>query len=296
MSTSATPAFSELQDMAAPPKELTLPKEQAAPPAEVKKEEAPPAETFQFTEADATAYRTLTDAGISVNNYADLQQKASALDNLGKLLDANPKLLFDEIEKTNPTLAARLEEIISDRWYEKNKHLYPEGKAPGANGSASSAATSTDPRIEALSQKLDNLVAARNQELSEKQQARITDGYENAVNGLLGKLPEGTPETTKDYIRLKANELLWKDTAARERVAKGVYVDVPKYFAEASKKATADTLASAKADTDRRETVKANAHKEITPAAENVNGAAVTQDKDENSWNITDQEIRAAYK
>src|SRR5216683_7718968 len=108
MSTSATPAFSELQDMGAPPAELTPPKEQA-PAAEVKKEEAPPAETFQFTEADAQAYRTLTDAGISVENYKDLQTKSQALDNLGNLLASNPKLLFDEIEKTNPQMAARLE-------------------------------------------------------------------------------------------------------------------------------------------------------------------------------------------
>lgn len=294
MSTQAHPAFSELEDMAAPPAELTPPKEPAAPPVETKVET--PAETFQFTEADATAYRTLTDAGISVENYKDLQTKSQALDNLGSLLASNPKLLFDEIEKTNPQMAARLEEIVSDRWYEKNKHLYPEGKTPGASGSASSAATSTDPRIEQLSQKLDSLVAQRNQELSERQQARITDGYNSAVDGLLAKLPDSTPENTKDYIRLKANELLWKDTAARERVAKGVYVDVPKYFAEASKKATADTLASAKAETDKREAVKANAHKEITPAAENVNGAAAQQEDESQGWKISDAEIRNAYK
>lgn len=278
--------------MAAPPPAITPPVEPAAPPAAVV---PPPVEAPQFTEADLANYRTLTDAGISVENYKDLQTKSQALDNLGNLLSSNPKLLFDEIEKTNPTLAARLEEIVSDRWYEKNKHLYPEGKPNGANGSASSAAASPDPRIEAMMAKVDSLVADRNQEKSAAAQARITDGYNTAVDGLLAKLPDTTPETTKDYIRLKANELLWKDTAARERVAKGVYVDVPKYFAEASKKATADTLASAKADKDRRDAVQANAHREIIPAAENVNGSAAGGNE-QDLWNIPDQEIRAAFK
>lgn len=296
MSTQATPAFSELEEMAAPPAELTPPKEQAAPPAEAAPQVETPAESPQFTEADAQAYRTLTDAGISVTNYQDFLQAKTALNNLGQIMNTNPQLLMDEIEKTNPALAARLEEVISDRWYNKNKHLYPEGKAPGANGSASSAATSTDPRIEALQQKMDNLVAERNQEASARRQAEITTGYEKSVDGLLAKLPDTTPETTKDYIRLKANELIWKDPAARERVAKGVYVDVPKYFAEASKKATADTIASAKAETDRREGVKANAHKEITPAAENVNGSVAQQQDESDGWKISDAEIRAAYK
>ena len=100
-------------------------------------------------------------------------------------------------------------------------------------------------------------------------------GYNGSMDGLLAKLPADVPETTKDYIRLKTQELVYRDRGAADRVAKGVYVDLPKYFAEASAKATADIKVSAGKEHAARAAVESRGGKEITPAAEAVNG---TQD------------------
>ena len=94
------------------------------------------------------------------------------------------------------------------------------------------------------------------------------------MDGLLAKLPTDVPETTRDYIRLKTQELVYKDNAAATRVANGTYVDLPKYFAEASAKATADIKASAGKEHSARQAVEQRGGKEITPAAEAVNGVS----------------------
>jgi hypothetical protein len=104
----------------------------------------------------------------------------------------------------------------------------------------------------------------------------------------------------KDYIRLKTNELLWQDNAARDRIAKGVYVDVPTYFSKASSLVTAETKAASNAEHDRRAVVEARGVKEIPAAAENVNGSASSKQEGHGHdpiWgNISDSELKSAYK
>src|SRR5437660_2860902 len=241
--------------------------------------ETPPAAQTppQFSEANAQALRILADAGITITNYKELLQAKSVMDNLPKIIRSNPRVLTGEIAKSDPEAYDNFLEAVSDEWYEvKGKKL----EAQTATNGASSTVSSSDPRLEALQAKLDLLIADRNQEKTERQQGQILDGYNKAIEGLLAKPPEGVPEQSKDYIRLKTNELVWKDNSARDRVAKGVYVDLPKFLAEASAKATADTKAAADKEHARRQEVENRGTREITPAAENVNGHVETPGED----------------
>lgn len=274
MGNSPAVSFSELEAAALPPK----PAESAAPPAtpEAPATPAPP----QFTEQDVQTLRTLSDAGITLTNYQQLLQANELLQKLPNIIKTNPRVLTAEIAKADPQAYDALLEAISDEWYEvKGKRLeHP------AQGGASSAASSPDPRMEAalasLNSKLEGLIQDRNQEKTQRQQADIMSGYNTAMDGLLGKLPADVPETTKDYIRLKTQELVYRDSGARDRVAKGTYVDLPKYFAEASAKATADIKASAGKEHAARAAVEARGGKEIVPAAEAVNGTPASPSED----------------
>jgi len=135
-------------------------------------------------------------------------------------------------------------------------------------------------------------------DVSARQQAIITENYNKAFDGMVAKLPENLGEDKRDYIRLKAEKMLWNDPQARERVNKGVFTDVPKYFAEASKRVTAETKTAADKEHGNRQRVEATGARSIVPAAENVAGAAKENAPGVDPiWgDITPEEIKNAYK
>jgi hypothetical protein len=227
-----------------------------------------------FTEADADALRSLADLGITPQNAKDFIEAKTALANLSNILQNNPRLFLQEIEKTNPTLASTLKREYSDAWYEEYVRTHPEEASAAAPGGTSRTAPSPDPEIASIKQQLNTLIEQRNQELSTRQQEAMTTKFNAAVDESLGKLPEAITESQKDYIRLKAQEMLWKDSAARDRVAKGVNVDVSKYIAKATTLVTAETKAAANTEKDKRQQVESRGSKTIVPAAEAVGGEA----------------------
>jgi len=270
-------SFSELEAAAKP---AVSAEPQVTPAATEPAAPAPP----QFTEQDIQTLKTLSDAGITLTNYQQLLQANDLLQKLPNIIKTNPRVLTAEIAKADPQAYDTLLEAISDEWYEvKGKRLEQT-----AQGNASSNAPSTDPRLESaiasLNSKLEGLIQDRNQEKTQRQQADIMAGYNTAMDGLLAKLPAEVPETTKDYIRLKTQELVYKDRGAADRVAKGTYVDLPKYFAEASAKATADIKASASKEHAARSAVEQRGAKEIVPAAEAVNGTVEQRPGEDPIW------------
>ena len=290
-------SFLELES-AAKPKDETAP---AVTPVETTKAAASEAvveETKpQFTDADVTAYQYLRDKGISVDTAEQFIQAKAGLDVLSQALEKNPKAILDELWKTRPDIAENVEEVFSDAWYErKGKRMATETTQ---NGSVSRTTTSEpDPRIDKLTREMDALKQEKLQEQSVRQQAEIKKTYDTSFDALVAKLPKEVPEEKRDYIRLKAEKLLWQDPQAQARVRQGIYTDVPKYFAEASRRVTAETKTAADKAHEARAAVESNAGKEIIPAAETVNGAQ-TQTKSgvDPIWgNIDQAEIQRAYK
>ena len=247
----------------------------------------------QFTETDVAAYRQLVDMGITVQNAAQFKEAKTALDNLPLILKNNPNVLLDEIAKNDPALANQLEEVISDRWFSRYQREHPEEN--GKNGVSRTTQSAPDPRLDTLINEVKSLREERNQERTEKESARINQGYEKAFDELEAKLPENVTARDKEYIRLKAQKMLWQDGSAAGRVNKGVYIDVPKYYAEATKRVTAETKAAATSEHERRSNVRDNAAKEIVPAAENVNGSRDSQSTD--IWDSKEmgREVAALY-
>lgn len=289
-------SFEELE-VAAAPAATVIPQETAAatPPAETKAEETKP----QFTEADVDSYKQLVEMGITPQNAAEFKAAKQALDNLPALM-ASPegrRMLMDEIQKNDPKTYKGFLEDASDRWFNE---LPPEVRTNGNGSPSRTAEAAPDPRIAQIEAKLDKFIQKENQEESARKQTAISDGYKNSLDGLLGKLPESVSQRDKDYIRLKTNELLWQDTKARDRIASGVYLDVPTYFSKASSLVTAETKAASNAEHDRRAGVETRGSKEIPAAAENMNGSASSKQeghgKDPIWGNISENELKSAYK
>jgi hypothetical protein len=230
----------------------------------------------------------MADLGITPQNAQQFIQAKQVLDRLPHLLRSNPRAFTSEMAKADPEGYKAFLNGVSDEWYENWEREHPEARQP--NGSASTTAAS-DPRIESklndLTSKMENLISRQNQEQTEKQNAAILNGYNSSVDELLAKLPKETPELTKDHIRLKTNELLWKDQAARDRVTKGVYVDIGSHFAKACSLVTADTKAASTKEHERRSTVEANGIRDITPAAEAVNGAPQAAPGEDPTWSVS---------
>jgi hypothetical protein len=257
----------------------------------------------QFTEADVEAYKSLTDMGITPQNAAEFKAAKEALNNLPQLLasPAGRRLLMDEIQKNSPETYKGMLEDISDRWFNELPPDVREGKS--GNGSESRTASSTPAynlQMEALTRQVAELVNERQQEKTAAQQRAIQSGLSTAFDSLDAKLKEkGVSDRDREFVRLKAEKLLWSDKAASERVMKGVYVDVPTFFSKASSLVTAETKAAATAEQDLRAGVETRASKEIPNAAENVNGASTKQEGHGHDpiWgNISSEELKSAYK
>jgi len=289
-------SFEELE-VAANPQEPAKPAEATATPAEPAEASKP-----QFTDADVDSYKQLVEMGITPQNAAEFKAAKNALDNLPALL-ASPegrRMLMDEIQKNDPKVYKGLLDDASDRWFNE---LPPEVRNGSGKDSASSTVQSS-PAIEAkldrVEKQLEGFIQKQNQEESAKRQEQIANGFQSSVDKLIGKLPESVSERDKDYIRLKTNELIWRDSAARDRVAKGVYVDVPTYFSKASSLVTAETKAAANAEHERRAGVEARGVKEIPAAAENLNGSPATKPEGHGQdpiWgDISPAELKSAYK
>lgn len=294
--------FSELES-AAKQTETAIP---AATSTETTQETKPTeqvAEKPQFTDADVDAYRQLSDLGINPQNAREFIAAKAAIDNLPNVMKSPNGLraMMDEIQKHDPTAYKMLLENISDRWYSELPEEVRKGS--GTSTESRSTATVSDPRIDALTAKLDELTKERETERQRQAQQTVAEGYEKALTTVIGKLPEGVTERDKEYIRLKANELIWKDEKARDRVAKGNYTDVPSYIAKASAFLTADTKAASDKEAQRREAQRVTAGKEIVPAADTTAGAPAQKQEthshytDKAGWgNITPEEIKSAYR
>lgn len=290
-------SFTELESTATPEKTATpATTEETSKAAETKAavEDSKP----QFTDADVKAYQTLVEMGITPANAEQFKLAKTAMDNLPLLMKQNPDALLDEIQKNDPELHDEFMERVSDRWYEqKGKRQYQELQKKNGNGSRV-AESEPDPRIDKLQREVDAMKAREASEASAKQQAQTTENYNKALDDLVAKLPENLPEDKRDYIRLKAEKLMWNDQSARQRILSGVFTDVPKYFAEASKRVTAETKTAATKEHEARSGVEARGTKTIIPAAENVAGAGKeTAPGTDPVWgDITKEEIERAYK
>ena len=286
--TPAKPAESQATPEATPA--ATAP---ATPPAEPAKVEIP-----QFTEADAESLRQFSELGITPQNAREFIEAKQSLANLDQILRTNPDLFMDQIQRTDPKLHAELLERFSNRWWYQLPEEVKNGTAqPGSTSrTPGSAPSQNDSELASIKQTLNSLMQRFQMEDQSKAQEKITTGFNSSLDRLADKLPEGTSEKDKDYIRLKAQELIWKDEAARSRVAKGVYVDVPKYYAEAMKKASAETKAAANSERTKREDIEKNGTKQIIPAAEPAGGTPVASDRQEDPiWgNISTGEVNAA--
>lgn len=289
-------SFTELESTAQPDSKAAAP----VTPAETKPPDAPapaPDDTKpQFTDTDVAAYRQLQDLGITTSNAQEFIQAKQWLGTIAYALQNDPKAVIDELRKTSPQLADRLVEVASDEWYErKGKYLNTD---PKANGGTSSAPTSEpDPRVEQLAREVTSLKQRLQTEDETKQQQAIVKGYETALDGLAAKLPTDLSDEKKEHIRLKAEKLAWNDPSARARINKGDYTDLPKYFAEASRRVTADTKAATDKERAARAGVESRGSKELPPGTENTVGATEQKPGADPVWgNITEAEVAAAYR
>ena len=254
----------------------------------------------QFTDADVQAYQQLSAMGITVQSAQEYKQAKEALDNLPKLMKDNPGALLDEWQKNDPTGHAEFLERVSDRWYEQiGKRQNQQQKNSDGSRVANSEPTK-DPEVETIKREWMQFKQERANEAQSKRQAEITKSYNSALDSLVDKLKEknsALSEDRLDYIRLKTEKLAWADPEAQGRITKGNFTDIPKYFAEATNRVTAETKAAAAQDHEARKGVESRGSKEIIPAAENTVGQAEVKPGTDPIWgDISSQEIAAAYK
>lgn len=250
----------------------------------------------QFTDTDVAAYRQLHDLGITPATAQEFIQAKQNLSVIAHALQNDPKAFLEELRKSNPEIADRVMEVVSDEWYER-KGKYLVDKPNGSTSSTTRSESVPDLRLDVMERELKALKDAKQQEDAVKFQAQVKTNYELALDGLVSKLPADLNGNLKEHIRLKAEKLAWNDDSARARINKGDFTDLPKYFAEASRRVTAETKAAADKERTARSGVESRGSKELPPGTENNLGAAEQKPGQDPIWgNISEAEIAGAYK
>lgn len=250
----------------------------------------------QFTDTDVAAYRQLQDLGITTDNAAEFLEAKKNLEIIAYALNNDPKAFLEELRKSNPQGADRVVEVFSDDWYER-KGKYLIDKPNGGSSSTTRSEAVPDPRVESLEREVKALKEKQQLEDTIKFQSQVKTNYEAALDGLSSKLPADLEPNVKEHIRLKAEKLAWQNDAARARINKGDFTDLPKYFAEASRRVTAETKAAAEKERTARTGVESRGTKELPPGTENVTGATEQKPGQDPIWgNISEAEIAGAYK
>jgi len=297
----STPAlsFEELASAAKPPAS-TEPKVTPTEPSS--KPPEPPAsggdETKpQFTDADVSAYQTMRDLGLTPENAREFIQAKEWLGTISYALQNDPQAFIDELRRTNPQLADKFTEVASDDWFNRKGKYIDVGDNKSKDGKSNTVSSEPDPRIDQLSREVAQLRQANEQEREGKRQAQVEKDFVSAYDTLVDKLPADLPDSTKELISLKAQKAVWQDPQARARVNSGNFTDIPKFFAQASQRVTADIKAAADKEKTARSGVESRGTKEIPHGSDNVAGAAQSQPGQDPIWgNISEQEVVSAYK
>lgn len=290
-------SFEELASAAAPPaatESKVTPAEPTPKPADATQPVGDKAKP-QFTDADVTAYQAIRDLGITPETASDFVQAKQWLNTIAYAMKNDPKLLLDELRKTDPQMADKVTEVFSDDWYERKGKYLMDDKSN--SGKSNAAQPEPDPRVDQLSREVAQLRSERQTEAETKRQEKINVDFTSSFDALQAKLPADLDDRTKDYIRLKAEKMLWLDPQARTRVNSGNFTDIPKYFAEASRRVTAETKAAADKETKARSGVESRGVRELPHGSENATGTAQSQPGQDPIWgNISEQEVASAYK
>ncbi len=238
-------------------------------------------------EADLAALRQLADMGITPTNATEFLQAKQALDQLNTALLTDPDTVLAQLEAANSDAYFQLLDKAANRFL---KHFPPdENAAGGGTGSA----PKPDPRIESLEGEVRQLRQERQSEKSQQQAAQVKATYDKRLDDLIGDAAKkaNLNERDKDFLRLKTNELVARDDAARRRISQGIYVDLPAHFASALRTVAAETKAASTTDAGKRATVAAAAHTEVTSGAENTGGTSSAHGADE--WDVAAEAFAA---
>ena len=211
-----------------------------------------------------------------------------SLANIGYLLNNNPKLLFEEIEKTNPAAAQKILEVASDMFLDR---IPPDKKATGtqAQGAQGANAELLD-RIQKLESSIKEQNQANANAAAQQRRAATEKAYKDHMGSLLDQEPVkklGLTKVEERFVRLSVNQAIGEDPAALKRINSGVYVDVGQQLKKALDEVSAERKKANGTEHAARETVGRNGSvgEEVSAGAAATNGVV---SKPEDDWDATE--------
>lgn len=224
-------------------------------------------------EADLAALSTLADLGITPANAQDFVRAKAALDQLNTTISTDPDTMLEQLRTSNPDAYFKTLDAAANRFLQ---HFPPDDKTAGKETQAVSQ--KSDPRVDALTRKVDQLESEKRQETQQVVAKQIETEYNTRVDGLVKQVADKVPNVNKDYLRLKTSELVAKDPVAMRHINQGIFTDIPRIFVSAASTIAAETKSSTQAEIAKRQAVQSNGVVDVTPGAQNVAGTDTRDD------------------
>lgn len=218
--------------------------------------------------------------GINPQNAPAVSGKAQAFDVMTQLIENNPRLLLDEIEKKFPDSYSKLVDEASQRFvsmYDKPG----EGKDDKVQ-----ANTAIDKQVQALQDQINALTASKQAESQKLAINAIETGFNTKVDTLLSNPAfESLKPNDKRGIKLVVKESLGADQQAMGRVLQGNFQDVARHLKAAVTDWTKDTVKASTEEVEARTRVKTTGVAKVVPGAHPTAGEE--QGSGDKDWDKT---------
>lgn len=195
------------------------------------------------------------DSGYTKDQLNDILESPKALAAIRHQLQTDPTEFIKMLERTDPSVGARLQEAASDRFLEQNKHLLDKDKGSG-KASADPQNNDLMRELQALREKTDRLEgnerARENRIAFETAQKR----YDSRVDELLSQKDIKELNLTKaetKAIRARLGAELSSDPNVVKRVGSGNFADVPRVMKGILEEWAGDRKEAVEADKTARE-------------------------------------------
>ena len=228
----------------------------------------------------------LAALGITPDTAPELTKKAQAFDVVTGLLETNPRLFLDEVEKKFPGQFQKLITEASDRFVAMHSDLEdgPEGSGSKA-GKTAPEVTKLQRMVADLQSRLDKSDSKDQQTAEETRTTGLRQQFESKLETLL-KHPvlKDLPARDKKAIAALTRQSLSNDRSAMESVTKGNFKDVAIHLKTVVTDWTKDVMDTNKQEHKDRQDVKDRGVQSMTSGA---HAAAGEVENDDEGWDKT---------
>ena len=240
--------------------------------------------------------------GLNPQNASGIVKQAQTAEVMTHLLEHNPELFLQEVEKHFPQGFKKIVDVASDRYLQMYDKDGSDGQedvtARDGKPAGKSQSGPNDRRIERMEAELAELKGSKQREAQEQAIGELKSQYRTRLDGLTDRLAKATPLSARDQRAIKAQvfEAMSNDPASVGKMQQGDFSGLATHFKAVATEWFKDVKKSNDAEHDARKGVQARGEKPMVKGAFPAAGETEKDDWDTAAESFADSLIKAGKK